>query len=276
MVKVSELPIYDAADALPKPKPSPCTNVESVVTSNINNYILNPSRRFISARQSEFSDLLDHVTSPIGAAQVVTIAGSVIFGRKLSQRILPMSAKRQYTVPFKMAHYTIAGVLPLTAICMWYETPREWTMLILKNSALYTGKALYFVTEWSLYIAWQTVSFICGSVWWVIKSVIWTLPVSVITGSFNVTKSVFSMLTESPEPAAEIETIVEKETVEELPEPVNPSVVEVELSEKTRHGDDEVLIKIGSNPENEVKIEIEEDLGQSEEGDKDMFPSRNR
>ena len=84
---------------------------------------------------------------------------------------------------------------------------------------------------------------------------------------------------ESPKISEEsAELLVEKPTdiVPIEPEMVNPSEVELELASAKRHGEDEVLVTISDQSELSSKIEIEIDEGQSEEEDKDMFPSRDR
>lgn len=424
MVKVSELSIYDNPNAIPKPRPTSCTNVEVVVTKAANEYLLNPSRTFLAARKEDLTQLLNHVKTPLGIGQIVTIAGSVFVGRKIGYRILPMSPKREYTNSFKMAHYTIAGAVPLAAGCFWFETPRKYTSLILSNTALYSGKALYFVGTWTLYIVGQCVSFTFGAICAVFKGIFWNFPVFVLGGIANGVGSVGSVIydqltKESPiedlvaeecseptieescesiaegpiesavelpsepiveetcgtiaeesiesavalstepveesceviaeeliesapelpsepvvepscEAAVEDETcetvveetsdvIVELESIDEcntvvledstpaeelleptiaapttvemlsetdepvseaepdfIPDPINPSIVEVELATKKRHCADEVLLTLDPSSPHHTLIEIEEDLGQSEESDKDMFPSRKR
>merc|ERR1711868_67223 len=59
----------------------------------------------------------------------------------------------------------------------------------------------------------------------------------------------------------------------DISEPINPSKVEEELKSLNRHGEDEILLMVQkSEKEKSSILDLTEDLGQSEEDDKDLFP----
>lgn len=299
MVKVSELPIYDKPDSSPpKPRPTPVTNIEQVVTTTLNDYVITPTKNFTDARCKDFSDFSSHIQTTKGMAQIGTLAVSVAFGRKLGQKALPIVKNTKYSMPFKLAHFTIFGSVPLAVICAWFETPREWTKYLISSGVKLTGSLIYQIGSWTTYFIGQILYFSWGAVVGIVKGVfsaiVWTSgsilnlfksePIEeaqeVVEISDESPKYVeIEIVEESPKISEEsAELLVEKPTdiVPIEPEMVNPSEVELELASAKRHGEDEVLVTISDQSELSSKIEIEIDEGQSEEEDKDMFPSRDR
>merc|ERR1712227_148835 len=63
----------------------------------------------------------------------------------------------------------------------------------------------------------------------------------------------------------------------DISEPINPSKVEEELKSLNRHGEDEILLMVQKSEKGKTSIlDLTEDLGQSEEDDKELFPDRPR
>merc|ERR1712227_897118 len=186
MVRVSELPIYDRPDwKRPVPKPTPVTNIELVVTSTLNDYVISPTRGFFRNRLADGQALFEHLQTTTGIAQVVTIGGSVFIGRKLAQRLLPMVKGREYTIPFKSAHNSFAYAAPLATTCFWFDTPREYTIWALTNGAKYSAQGLYLAVTWTGWLAWKSVAFVFGCIWGFIRFFIWDIPTGILNGSYN-------------------------------------------------------------------------------------------
>merc|ERR1712227_1187766 len=186
MVRVSELPIYDRPDwKRPVPKPTPVTNIELVVTSTLNDYVIAPTKGFFRNRLADGQALFEHLQTTTGIAQVVTIGGSVFIGRKLAQRLLPMVKGREYTIPFKSAHNSFAYAAPLATTCFWFDTPREYTIWALTNGAKYSAQGLYLAVTWTGWLAWKSVAFVFGCIWGFIRFFIWDIPTGILDGVYN-------------------------------------------------------------------------------------------
>jgi len=272
MVKVLELPIYDPAGLTPPPTKSFSPRNIEIVCRDGPRYILEPIAEHAKR-------ITNHLTSNTGIAQLLTIGGSVIGGRQLARRVLPMVKTREYTASFKAAHYTVCGALPLAVSCAWFETPRQLTL----TAARFTGDSLLFIGYWSVYSLWYITSFTVSAIWTVIRGIIWDVPFFFIYNAGSIVWTIANSLVTF--------AIKDRKVAKEIPKPlgvesapehegndaVNPSDVEKELVKLKRHGAEETLITVvGMNKQEKTKLELIDDLGQSEEDDKDLFPSRPR
>ena len=90
MVKVLDLAIYDPPGSSITPSPTNVANLEVVLTQNFREFVKNPSLRFCADRQSDLLCAREFLLTPLGAAQVATLAGSFFVGRKLANKLLPV------------------------------------------------------------------------------------------------------------------------------------------------------------------------------------------
>jgi len=281
MVKVLDLAIYDPPGSSITPQAMNVANLEVVLTQNFREFVKNPSSRFCADRKSDLLCAREFLLTPIGAAQVATLAGSFFVGRKLANKLLPVRQHgNMYTRPFLAANYALQIAVPIGTTCAWYEGAREWTFWALKNTAIGTGNAIYYSVYYSLWIVgkffgliWSAISGFFGMIWAAIKGVFlgawWVVKT---TGSGIM--AVGSLFTPSEEKE---DVLVEENEPVTNEEPVNPTEVELELKNAKRHGQEEQYIPLPPCKENCDEIaSISEDLGQSEEEDKDLFPSRRR
>ncbi|CBY36240.1 unnamed protein product [Oikopleura dioica] len=187
-----------------------------------------------------------------------------------------------YTRPFLAANYALQIAVPLGTTCAWYEGAREWTVWALKNTAIYSGNAIYYSVYYSLWIVgkffgliWSAIAGFFGMIWAAIKGIfLGTWWVVKTTGSGIM--AVGSLFTSSSE---EKEDVIFEDNADEpvTNEAVNPTEVELELKNAKRHAQEEQYIPLPPCKENCDEVaSISEDLGQSEEEDKDLFPSRRR
>jgi len=282
MVKVLELPIYDSPSAAIRPaKAVSPTNIEIVLRDGPRTYVLDPIAERVGL-------MMAHLRSVPGIAQTLSIGGALVIGRQVARRVLPMAKSKEYTLPFKSAHYAIYGTLPLGVVCAWFDTPRQY--------AIATGR---FIGQWSLsaaywgtYALWYVTTFTLSAIWTIVRGIVWDIPYFFVytAGSivFSVGKSLanFSTQTDAKSKTDEesIITVVSQsdeptrtELDDAVDESVNPSEVEKELVELKRHDAEESIVTLSQSNEPTLNaLQIDEDLGQSEDEDKELFPSRPR
>ncbi|CAG5097972.1 Oidioi.mRNA.OKI2018_I69.XSR.g15314.t1.cds [Oikopleura dioica] len=281
MVKVLDLPIYDPPGSAIKPIPMDVANMEVVLTNCFRDFVKTPSLSFCADRNRDLLSAREFLFTPIGAAQVATLAGSFVVGRKFANRLLPVRQHgSMYTRPFLAANYALQVAVPLGTTCAWYETPREWTIWALKNSVIYSANAVYYTVYYSFWLVgkffgliWSAIAGFFGMIWAAIKGVFmgaWW----VVKTTGNGIMAIGSLFGSSEEEAPAIE-VTKEEPVEE--EGVNPTEVELELKSAKRHAQEEHYIPLPPCKENcDDVASIGEDLGQSEEDDKELYPSRRR
>jgi len=279
MVKVLDLTIYDPPGSKIAPRAIDVENIEVVLTQNFREFVANPSLRFCENRKIDIRAAGEFISTPIGAAQIATLAGSFFVGRKLANKLLPVRQHGNlYTRPFLAANYALQIAVPIGTSCVWYESAREWTFWTLKNAAIYSGNAIYYSVYYSFWIVgkffgliWSAIAGFFGMIWAAIKGVFlgaWWILKTTGNGIMKI-GSLFSSNDEK-----EDEIVDENEPA--ASEAINPTEVELELKNAKRHGKEEQFIPLPKSKENCDEIASEEDHGQSEEEDKDLFPSRRR
>lgn len=287
MVKVLELPIYDSPNSVIRPaKAVSPTNIEIVLRDGPRTYVLDP----IAERVGQ---MMAHLRSAPGIAQTLSIGGALVLGRQVARRVLPMAKGKEYTLPFKAAHYAVYGTLPLGVVCAWFDTPRQYAIATGRLIGQWSLSAAY----WAAYSLWYVTTFTLSALWTIFRGIVWDIPYFFVStaGSTVVTAGSIlwsvgkSLTSSSPQTDANtddepIVTVISQSNEptrtaldDAAAESVNPSEVEKELVELKRHDAEESIVTLSqSNAPTPNALEIDEDLGQSEDEDKELFPSRPR
>merc|ERR1712130_645408 len=109
-----------------------------------------------------------------------------------------------------------------------------------------------------------------GSIMWSVGKSLANFSTQTDAKSETDEESIVTVVSQSDEPTrAELDDAVD--------ESVNPSEVEKELVELKRHDAEESIVTLSQSNEPTLNaLQIDEDLGQSEDEDKELFPSRPR
>lgn len=286
MVKVLELPIYDSPNSVIRPaKAVSPTNIEIVLRDGPRTYVLDP----IAERVGQ---MMAHLRSAPGIAQTLSIGGALVLGRQIARRVLPMAKSKEYTLPFKAAHYAIYGTLPVGVVCAWFDTPRQYAVATGRLIGQWSLSAAY----WAAYSLWYVTTFTLSALWTILRGIVWDIPYFFVSTAGSTVVTAGSILlsvgksltnftqTESTTDDEPIITVISQSNEptqialnDADDESVNPSEVEKELVELKRHDAEESIVTLSqSNAPTPNALQIDEDPGQSEDEDKELFPSRPR
>jgi len=211
----------------------------------------------------------DHLTSTNGMLQVSSLTIGGIVGSKLASRALPRLKSKTYTSPYIAAHRTVMLSVPWAVSCYWFQTPLDITQFI--------GTAIKTTISWSAWLVWQPIYWLI--VWPPCALVYYTLyglySLLALGGGkiYSAIKAQFEAKEVVEVPAIQEEKV--EEVTEEKPavqeEILNESTAEAELKKLKRHGNEEEVIRIEKNDGDNPELVLEEDHGQADADDKDLY-----